>query len=100
MEKIEKNPYLEIDFQGECDLHYIPARDTEKAVSAFIQQSLSEGRQWITLIHGKGRGVRKAESLKILRDCDCVLEFDERGGNWGRTLIRLKEQSSRADAEE
>jgi DNA-nicking Smr family endonuclease len=90
----EENPYLEIDFQGECDLHYIPARDTGRAVRAFLQQSLSEGRERIVLIHGKGKGVRKAESLRILRECDHVLEYNETGGNWGRTVIRLKQNSN------
>ena len=75
------------------DLHSFLARDVPDVVSNYLALAVEKGFREVRLIHGKGRGVRRAEVIRLLLGHPLVQRFadapPERGGS-GATLVWLK----------
>jgi DNA-nicking Smr family endonuclease len=76
---------------SEIDLHHFHPKDTALIVNGFIQYAVQKGLKEIRIIHGKGRSVKKREVLKLLKDHPLVEDYRDSPGNWGATLVCLKD---------
>jgi dsDNA-specific endonuclease/ATPase MutS2 len=82
-----------IPIEDSLDLHSFLPRDVPSVVSDYLDEAIRHGLLEVRLIHGKGKGVRRAEVRRILRSDPRVSEASdappERGG-FGATVVVLK----------
>jgi DNA-nicking Smr family endonuclease len=82
-----------VPIEDSLDLHSFLPRDVPDVVSDYLDAARRRGFREVRLIHGKGRGVRRAEVRKLLAADARVAEmFDappERGG-MGATIVILR----------
>jgi DNA-nicking Smr family endonuclease len=82
-----------VPIEDSLDLHSFFPRDVPDVVSDYLDAARRRGFREVRLIHGKGRGVRRAEVRKLLAADPRVAEmFDappERGG-MGATIVILR----------
>ncbi len=82
-----------VPIEDSLDLHSFFPRDVPDVVSDYLDAARRRGFREVRLIHGKGRGVRRAEVRKLLAaDARVVEIFDappERGG-MGATIVILR----------
>lgn len=83
----------EVPIEDSLDLHSFLPRDVASVVSEYLDEARRRGFQEVRLIHGKGKGVRRAEVRRMLvGDARVAEAFDappERGG-FGATVVRLR----------
>jgi dsDNA-specific endonuclease/ATPase MutS2 len=62
-------------------------------VESYLEAAAEKGYREVRLIHGRGKGVQRANIQKLLRRHSLVEEFFDappgRGG-WGATVVRLR----------
>jgi DNA-nicking Smr family endonuclease len=82
-----------VPIEDSLDLHSFLPRDVPDVVSDYLDEARRRGFREVRLIHGKGRGVRRAEVRKLMAADARVAEmFDappERGG-MGATIVILR----------
>jgi dsDNA-specific endonuclease/ATPase MutS2 len=82
------------------DLHSFRPADVLAVVDAYLDEAIARGFREVRLIHGRGKGVRRAELRRFLAEDPRVEAFGqappERGG-WGATLARLRAGSGQAE---
>jgi DNA-nicking Smr family endonuclease len=82
-----------VPIEDSLDLHSFLPRDVSSVVSEYLDEARRKGFREVRLIHGKGKGVRRAEVRRMLADDARVIEvFDappERGGA-GATVVILR----------
>ena len=82
-----------ISIEDSLDLHSFFPRDVPDVVSDYLDEARRRGFREVRLVHGKGKGVRRAEVRKLLTADARVAEiFDappERGG-MGATIVILR----------
>ena len=75
------------------DLHAFAPRDVRAAVDAYLEAACERGLREVRLIHGRGRGVQRAQVRRQLAADARVLRFadapHDRGG-WGATIVWLR----------
>ena len=75
------------------DLHSFLPRDVPSVVSEYLDEARRRGYREVRLVHGKGKGVRRAEVRRLLEGDPRVEDaFDappERGG-FGATVVVLR----------
>ena len=62
-------------------------------VSDYLDECRRLGLREARLVHGRGKGVQRAEVRRLLAARDDVEGFDDAppaSGGWGATLVRLK----------
>lgn len=83
----------QVPIEDSIDLHSFRPEDVLSVVSEYLDQAIARGLREVRLIHGKGKGVRRAELRRLLaRDSRVAEVFDappERGG-FGATIVLLK----------
>ena len=81
-----------VPIEDSLDLHSFLPRDVRDVVSDYLDEATRLGFREVRLIHGKGKGVRRAEVRRLLvRDPRVADAFDappERGG-FGATVVLL-----------
>jgi dsDNA-specific endonuclease/ATPase MutS2 len=81
-----------VPIEDSLDLHSFLPRDVPSVVSEYLDEAIKAGYREVRLIHGKGKGVRRAEVRRLLDRDPRVLEvFDappDRGG-FGATVVVL-----------
>jgi len=81
-----------LPIEESLDLHAFAPRDRLAAVEAYLEEARRLGLREVRLIHGKGKGVAKAEVTALLRRLPFVARAyeapPERGG-WGATVVEL-----------
>ena len=81
-----------VPIEDSLDLHSFLPRDVPSVVSEYLDEAIRAGYREVRLIHGKGKGVRRAEVRRLLDRDPRVLEvFDaqpDRGG-FGATVVVL-----------
>ena len=84
---------IEVEIGDAIDLHTFAPRDVAAVVAAYLDAAAERGLHEVRLIHGKGRGVQRANVRRVLAAHPRVLEFfdgtPERGA-WGATIVRLR----------
>lgn len=82
-----------VPIEDSLDLHSFLPRDVPDVVSDYLDEARRRGFREVRLIHGKGKGVRRAEIRRLLAADARVAEvFDappERGG-MGATIVILR----------
>lgn len=82
-----------IPIEDSLDLHSFLPRDVPSVVSDYLDEAIRHGILEVRLIHGKGKGIRRAEVRRLLRSDPRVFEASdappERGG-FGATVVVLK----------
>lgn len=77
------------------DLHSFQPQEVPELVAEYLGLAAQEGYREVRLIHGKGRGVRRAEVIRLVRSHPLVQRFSdappERGG-FGATLVWLRSE--------
>jgi len=75
------------------DLHSFRPAEVLAVVDAYLDEAIARGFREVRLIHGRGKGVQRAQLRRFLAADPRVEEFaqapPERGG-WGATLARLR----------
>ncbi len=78
----------------ELDLHAFAPRDVPSVVAEYLRACRAEGLLLVRVVHGRGRGVQRAEVHRVLRRMTEEVEgFDDAppsSGGWGATLVRLR----------
>jgi DNA-nicking Smr family endonuclease len=77
---------------GELDLHAFAPRDIPSVVAEYVRACREKGILSVRLVHGRGRGVQRAEVRRTLRSLDGVVSFRDAApvsGGWGATVIDL-----------
>jgi len=78
---------------GELDLHAFAPRDVVDVVSDYLDECRRLGLREVRLVHGRGKGVQRAEVRRLLASRDDVASFEDAApgsGGWGATIARLK----------
>jgi len=87
-----------IPIEESIDLHRFLPGETRDVVEAYLEAAVERGFREVRIIHGRGRGVQRAQVHRALERSPFVLRFadapGDRGG-WGATLVWLRP----ADAE-
>ena len=82
-----------IPIEDSFDLHSFLPRDVANALSDYLEEALSRGWREVRIIHGKGKGVRRAEVRRLLAQDPRVAEFFDAPpgrGEFGATVVILK----------
>ena len=81
-----------VPIEDSLDLHSFLPRDVASVVSEYLDEAVTHGFREVRLIHGKGKGVRRAEVRRLLSEDPRVRDvFDappDRGG-FGATIVVL-----------
>ncbi len=91
--------YLDDDFSvtlaidGVLDLHQFSPKDVKTLVPDYLELCLEKDILEVRIIHGKGKGVLRRTVHSLLAKLDYVKSFqldDKHVGNWGATVVYLK----------
>jgi DNA-nicking Smr family endonuclease len=77
----------------DLDLHSFAPRDVVSVVDEYLRLCRAEGRLEVRLVHGRGRGVQRAEVRRRLAELEFVESFHDappHAGGWGATFVRLR----------
>jgi len=75
------------------DLHSFLPGDVANALSDYLDEAFKRGWREVRIIHGKGKGIRRAEVRRLLSKDPRVLEFSDAPpgrGTYGATVVLLK----------
>jgi len=75
------------------DLHSFLPRDLANALSDYLDEAINRGWHEVRIIHGKGKGVRRAEVRRLLALDSRVVEYFDAPpgrGEFGATVVLLK----------
>jgi DNA-nicking Smr family endonuclease len=88
-----EEPFV-VPIEEAIDLHTFAPREVSAAVEAYLEAAAEKGYREVRLIHGRGKGVQRAQIRRLLSHHPLVEEFFDappgRGG-WGATLVRLRQ---------
>jgi len=88
-----------IPLEDSLDLHSFLPRDVPSLVSEYLDRAVRRGFREVRLVHGKGRGVRRAEVRRLLQADPRIADFfdapPERGG-FGATVVVLRRETDRS----
>jgi DNA-nicking Smr family endonuclease len=82
-----------ISIQDSFDLHSFLPRDVPGVLSEYLEEARKRGWREVRIIHGKGKGVRRAQVVRFLSGHSLVAQFfdapPDRGGS-GATIVLLE----------
>jgi DNA-nicking Smr family endonuclease len=79
----------------ELDLHAFAPRDVASVVEEYLRECRRRGVLLVRVVHGRGRGVQRAEVRRLLARLPGVASFADappQSGGWGATMVRLEPQ--------
>ena len=86
----------EVPIEDSFDLHSFRPEDVRDALADYLEAAEEKGFREVRIIHGKGRGVRRAEVRRWLAESPAVLQFFDAGperGGVGATVVVLNPKS-------
>jgi hypothetical protein len=92
----EGNPFpdlVTLEITDVFDLHSIPPRQTKAVIEEYLLQAQQRGFRYVRIIHGKGIGVQREITRKILANTPFVIHFSDappEAGGWGATVVELQ----------
>jgi DNA-nicking Smr family endonuclease len=87
----EDEPFV-VPVTGELDLHSFAPRDIPSVVAEYVRACREKGILRVRLVHGRGKGVQRAEVRRTLRSLPgvaSVADAPPASGGWGATVIDL-----------
>ena len=89
----ECDPVVALPIEDSIDLHAFQPRDVLSVVHDYLEEAAKRGFHEVRLIHGRGKGVQRANVQALLSQHPLVESFRDapaaRGG-WGATLVELR----------
>lgn len=89
----DREPVAVLEIEDSLDLHGFQPRDVLSVVEEYLREAQQRGFREVRLIHGRGKGVQRANVQRLLERLPEVEGFAgapaSRGG-WGATLVWLK----------
>lgn len=82
-----------VPIEDSFDLHSFLPADVPDALSDYLDEAVQRGWREVRIIHGKGKGVRRAEVRRILSRDSRVVEFFDAPpgrGEFGATVVLLR----------
>jgi DNA-nicking Smr family endonuclease len=83
----------------EIDLHAFAPRDVPSVVEEYLRTCREQGLLLVRVVHGRGRGVQRAEVHRVLRrmteEVEGFTDAPPASGGWGATLVRLRPLAAR-----
>ncbi len=90
---MEDDDPLAIPIEDAIDLHSFAPRDVISVVDEYLRAAREAGFSQVRLIHGRGKGVQRADIQRRLRDHPLVDQFwDAPESHLGATLVRLRRE--------
>ena len=90
---MEDDDPLAIPIEDAIDLHSFAPRDVVSVVDEYLRAAREAGFSQVRLIHGRGKGVQRADIQRRLRDHPLVDQFwDAPESHLGATLVRLRRE--------
>jgi DNA-nicking Smr family endonuclease len=87
---VEDEP-VEILIESSIDLHSFAPRDILSVVEEYLRAAGEAGLADVRLIHGRGKGVQRADIQRMLRGHPLVERFwDAPESHLGATVVRLR----------
>ena len=82
---------VEIPIEDAIDLHSFAPRDVISVVDEYLRAARDAGFTDVRLIHGRGKGVQRADIQRLLRGHELVDSYrDAPESHLGATLVRLR----------
>lgn len=82
-----------VPIEDSIDLHAFQPRDVLAVVADYLEEAAKRGFTEVRLIHGRGKGVQRANVQALLAGHPLVERYRDapatRGG-WGATLVELR----------
>jgi DNA-nicking Smr family endonuclease len=89
---IEDDEPLRIPIEDSIDLHAFAPRDVWSVVEEYLHAAREAGFTEVRLIHGRGKGVQRADIQRRLRDPPLVERYwDAPESHLGATVCRLRD---------
>lgn len=80
---------VEVPIEPEIDLHSFRPDEIRDLVREYLVQAREKGFREVRLVHGRGRGVQRANVQSLLRELDFIDDFWD-DAHLGTTVVRLK----------
>ena len=84
---------VSMPIEDSIDLHGFRPQDVLAVVADYLEEAVARGFHEVRLIHGRGKGVQRANVQAMLSGHPLVESFRDapaaRGG-WGATLVELR----------
>jgi dsDNA-specific endonuclease/ATPase MutS2 len=88
---------LALPIEQSIDLHMFAPRDVWSVVEAYLDAARDAGFTEVRLIHGRGKGVQRADIQRRLRDHPLVERYwDAPESHLGATVVRLRDANARS----
>lgn len=88
----DTDPVAVLEIEDSIDLHGFQPRDVLNVVEDYLEAAIEKGFTEVRLIHGRGKGVQRANIQALLGRHPAVESFRDapatRGG-WGATVVSL-----------
>jgi len=82
---------VRVPIEGAIDLHSFAPREVISVVDEYLHAAREAGYTEVRLIHGRGKGVQRAEIQRLLRSHPLVDAYrDAPDAHLGATLVRLR----------
>ena len=82
---------VRIPIEDAIDLHSFAPREVISVVDEYLRAARAAGLTQVRLIHGRGKGVQRADIQRLLRDHALVEQYwDAPESHLGATLVRLR----------
>jgi DNA-nicking Smr family endonuclease len=82
-----------VPIEDAIDLHSFAPREVISVVDEYLRAAREAGFVQVRLIHGRGKGVQRADIQRLLRDHALVEGFwDAPESHLGATLVRLRRE--------
>ena len=82
---------VRVPIEDAIDLHSFAPRDVISVVDEYLRAAREAGFTQVRLIHGRGKGVQRADIQRLLRDHALVDQYwDAPESHLGATLVRLR----------
>ena len=85
---------VELEITDSIDLHAFRPKDIKAVLESYLAEANAKGFRFVRIIHGKGIGVQREITRKVLSETAFVKGFksgDEFSGGWGATVAEFKE---------
>ena len=90
-DNVESDDPVEIPIEDAIDLHSFAPRDVISVVDEYLTAARDAGFTDVRLIHGRGKGVQRADIQRLLREHPLVERYwDAPESHLGATLVRLR----------
>jgi len=84
---------VRVPLEDAIDLHGFAPRDVVSVVDEYVRAAHEAGFSLVRLIHGRGKGVQRADIQRLLREHPLVDRYwDAPESHLGATLVRLRRQ--------